>query len=102
MYSAAGANREKAHAAAARTSGEPIDAAIDPIADQGPQLDREHPLVLDRQIRDAAPGSEPVGCRKRGGRAGVEAPPARTAAVGVGGVGLKFQAEIEFAEKPPG
>src|SRR5207302_9043435 len=53
--------------------GEAIVAAVDAIAHLGAQFARDRALVLDGEIRDAAPRIEPVGRRKRRGRADVEA-----------------------------
>ena len=66
-----------------RADRQAVVAAIDAVADQRPQRNRDHPLVLDRQIRDAAPRIELVGRRERRGRAGVEAAPAGAAMVGL-------------------
>ena len=85
-----------------RTHREAVVAPVDPIADQRPQLERDHPLVLDRQIRDAAPGIEPVGCGERHGRADIEAALAGPAMVGLRRVGFQSQAQIDLAEKQPG
>ena len=63
---------------------------------------RDHPLVLDRQIRDAAPRIEPVGRRKRRRRAGIEAAPAGAAVIGLRGIGLELEAQIDLAEEQPG
>ena len=56
-----------------RADREAIVAAIDAVAHQRAQLARDRTLVLDRQVRDAAPRIEPVGRGKRIGRADVEA-----------------------------
>ena len=81
---------------------EAIVAAIDAVADQRAQLVRDRPLVLDRQIGDAAPRIEPVRGRERGGRAGVETAPAGAAMVALGRVGRQRQAQIDLAEEQPG
>src|SRR5690606_4767936 len=59
--------------------GEAIVAAIDAVADGLPEFVRDRSLVLDRQVGDAAPRIEPVGCREGVGRADVEAGLARAA-----------------------
>ena len=64
-----------------RADREAIVAAIDAIAHQRPQVARDRALVLDREIRDAAPRIETVGRRKRGRRADVEAGAADAAVI---------------------
>ena len=44
-----------------RADRQAIVAAVDAIADRGAQLRRDRPLVLDRQIGDAAARVEPIG-----------------------------------------
>src|SRR4051812_11418842 len=56
-----------------------VVAAVDPVADQRPQLLRNGALVLDRQIGDAAAGVELVRGDDRLRRADVDAPLARAA-----------------------
>ena len=63
---------------------EAVVAAEDAVADAFAQLRRDGPLVLDRQVGDAAPRIEAVGRRKGVRRADVEAAPAGAAAVGLG------------------
>ena len=41
-----------------------VVAAVDAVADQRPQLERDRPVVLDRQVGDAAPRIEPVRRRR--------------------------------------
>ena len=84
-----------------RADREAIVATIDPVADQRPQLDRDHPLVLDRQIRDAAPRIEPVG-RGEASVGQAQAAPARAAVVSFRGIGLELETEINLAEEKPG
>ena len=67
-----------------RADREAIVAAIDAVADRRAKLERDHALVLDRQVRDAAPRVEPIGRGERRGRAGVETAPAGAAMVGLG------------------
>ena len=81
---------------------ETVVAAIDAVADQRPQCGRDRPLVLDRQIRDAAPCIEPIRGRERGGRAGVETAPAGAAMIALGRVGRQRHAEKNLPEKHPG
>src|SRR5262249_62324613 len=52
---------------------EAIVAPVDAVADQRAQRMRDRPFVLDREIRNAAPGIEPIGRRESVGRAHVEA-----------------------------
>ena len=59
------------------------------------------PLVLDRQIGDAAPRIEPVGRGKRRGRADVEAAPAGAAMVGLRRVGRELERGEDLAEEQP-
>ena len=56
-----------------RADGEAIVAAIDAVADRLAEFVRDRPLMLDRQVGDAAPRIEPVGRREGVGRAGVQA-----------------------------
>src|SRR5262249_10284199 len=55
-----------------RAGREAILAAIDAVAEQRPQLGRDHTLVLDRQVRDAAASIEPVRRWEGLRRAGIE------------------------------
>src|SRR3546814_1227311 len=63
------------------TDREAIVAAIDAIADAAPQIERNRPRMLDRQIGDTAPRIEAIGRRKGLRRAGVLAGAAATAAI---------------------
>src|ERR1700690_2971886 len=49
-----------------RADREAIVTTVNAVADQGPELRRNRPLVLDRQIRNAAPRIEFIG-RGKGG-----------------------------------
>ncbi len=80
---------------------ETIVAAVDAIADQRPQLARDRPLVLDRQIGNAAPRVDLVGRGKGGGRAGVETGAAAPAMVGLRLVGRQVEIGEDRAEKQP-
>ena len=78
-----GARQERAVARGARgelvprAHREAIVAAVDAVADRLAEFLRDRPLVLDRQVRDAAPRIEPVGRGEGVGRAGVLARAAR-------------------------
>src|SRR5205085_5782493 len=85
-----------------RADRQAIVAPEDAVADRRPQLIGDRALVLDRQIRDAAPRIEPVGSREGGGRAGVEAAATLAAMVGFRRVGIEREAEINLTEKQPG
>src|SRR5690606_25965858 len=76
---------------------EAVVAAVDAVADGGAELLRDRPLVLDRQVRDAAPCIEPVGRGEGVGRAGVLARAARAAAVGMRPVGCERQRRVDRA-----
>src|SRR5262249_57439346 len=80
-----------------RTHGEAIVAAVDTVAHERTQLTGDRPLVLDRQVRNAAPCIEPIGCRKRRGRADIEASAAIAAVVGFCGISR----QIERSENRP-
>jgi hypothetical protein len=66
---------------------EAIVAAEDPVADLGPQLCRDGALVLDGEVRDAAPGIELERGREGVRRAGVEAAAAGAAMVALASSG---------------
>src|ERR1700730_1153227 len=85
-----------------RTDGEAVVATVNTIADRRAQLDRNHPLVLDRQIRNAAPGIELVGSGERRGRTRIQAAVARAAMVRFSWIGIELEAQIDLAEKEPG
>src|SRR5690606_23712682 len=93
--------RRRARELVPGTDGETIVAAVDPVPHQRPQLLRDLPLVLDREIRDAAPRIEPVGRRKGAGRACLEAPRAGAAAVAARRVRFELAIEIDLAEEQP-
>src|SRR5271166_4591051 len=84
-----------------RTNREAIVTTIDSVADQRAQLERNHALVLDGQIRDAAPRIEPMGRRESRGRARVETAPTRPAIVRRRRIGYEFETEIDLAEEQP-
>ena len=84
-----------------RTDGETIVAAIDAVAHQRPQFARDRTLVLDGQIRNAAPRIEPVGLGKRRGRADIETGAAAAATVRLGCVGRQIERGEDRAEKQP-
>ena len=64
--------------------GEAIVAAIDAVADRFAEFARDRPLVLDGQIRDAAPRIELVGRGEGRGRADVQAGVAGAAMIDIG------------------
>ena len=84
-----------------RAHRETIVAAIDAVAHQRAQLARDRTLVLDRQVRDAAPRIEPVGRREGLGRADVEAGRARAAVIGLGVVRRELERGEDRAEEQP-
>ena len=59
-----------------------VVAAIDAVADQRPQFQRDRAVVFDGEIRDAAARIQPVWRHDGAGRAGVDAGAAGTAVVG--------------------
>src|SRR6056297_2915149 len=58
-----------------------VVAAVDPVADRFAEFQRYRSLKFNRQIGDAAPGVELVGCRDCPGGADVDALAARSAVV---------------------
>src|SRR5215510_8380724 len=62
-----------------------------PLADTLPELGGDRPTMLDRQIRDAAPGVEHVGANESPGGARVQAPCAGATAVWQGRVSLDLR-----------
>src|SRR5690606_10829894 len=73
-----------------RADRQAVVAAVDPVADRNAELAGNMLLVLDRQVRNAAPCIEPVGCRKGAGRANIEAAPAGAAMVALPGIGIQI------------
>ena len=71
----------------------------DAIAHRGPELVRDRPLMLDREVGNAAPCVDPVSGIERLGRAGVEAAAALAAMVALGGIRSERQAEIDLAKE---
>ena len=84
-----------------RAHREAVVAAVDPVADRRPEFLRDRPLVLDRQVRDAAPRVEPIGRREGVGRAGLEAGAAGAAMVLLRRVRLQGQGGEHRAEEQP-
>src|ERR1700730_1013683 len=82
-----------------RARREAVVAAVDAVADERAQLARDRALVLDGEIRDAAPRIELVGRGKRGGGAHVQAGAAAAAVIGFRRVGRKLQRGEETPEK---
>src|SRR5262249_27083837 len=76
-----------------------IVASVDPVADQGPDLDGDAPLELDREVRDAAPRVEPVGGDDRARRADVDALAAAAAVRAHGSVHRERQVRIDIPEE---
>ena len=64
-----------------RADREAIVAAVDAIADRLAEFVRDRPVMLDRQIGNAAPGIEPMRRRESVGRAGGQAAGAGAAAM---------------------
>jgi len=80
---------------------EAIVAAIDAIADGFSKFARNRALVLDGEIGNAAPCVELVRRGKRGGRADIEAGPARTAMIGLRFALRQIERRKDSAEKQP-
>src|SRR5690606_30634689 len=66
--------------------GKAVVAPEDAVADGRAELVRDRPLVLDREVGDAAARIKAERCGKRPGRADVEAAAAAAAAFGVRGI----------------
>ena len=81
---------------------EAVVAAVDAIAHRGAELPRYVPLVLDREIRDAAPGIELVRRRERVGRAHLQAGAAAAAMIGLRRIGRQREVGEDLAEEQPG
>ena len=84
-----------------RADRQAVVAAIDAVADRRPQRARDVPLVLDRQVGDAAPRIELVGRREGLGGADVEAGPAGAAMVALRRVGRKIEVAEDGTEEQP-
>ncbi len=84
-----------------RADRQAIVAAIDAVADLLAELARDRALVLDGEIRNAAPRIEPVGRRERFGRADVETRAARAAMIGLRRIERQFQRREQRAQKQP-
>ena len=85
-----------------RADREAIVAAIDAVADRRPEFLRDRPLMLDREIGDAAPRIEPErapGRRRSGRRRGrrVQLPQR----IGMRRVRLELQRRVDRAEEQP-
>src|SRR5690348_2282340 len=78
-----------------------VVAAVDPVADQRPQRLRDRALVLDRQVRDAAPRVELVRTGDRPRRACVDAARARAATLLRGLVAGQRQVGVDLAQEEP-
>src|ERR1051326_5923949 len=76
-----------------RAHREAIVAAEDAVADQRAQFLRDRPLMLDREIGDAAPRIELIGGRKGICRAAIEAAPASTAMIFLRDIRFEFEAQ---------
>ena len=85
-----------------RADREAVVAAIDAVADSGRSSAGIVPLVLDREVGDAAPRIEPVGRGKRRRRAGIQAAPAGPAVIGRRRVGRQIERRLDLAEEQPG
>ena len=75
-------------------------AAVEPVAHPRPGR-RRCPAVLDGQVRDAAAGIELVGRGDGAGRAGVDAAPARAAAVDRRLIGRQLERGDDLAQQQP-
>src|SRR3984957_10621162 len=85
-----------------RADREAVVAAINPIADGRAKLRGDRPLMLNRQIRDAAPRIEAIGRGKSLRRTDVEAGAAGSAMIDLGRVRGKSEVGEYRAEKQPG
>ena len=85
-----------------RADRETVVAAVDAIAHRGAELPRYVPLVLDREVRDAAPGVELVRRGERVGRADVQAGAAAAAVIDLRRIGRKREVGEDLAEEQPG
>lgn len=80
-----------------------VVATEDPVPEEGAELDGDRPVVLDREIGDAAAGVEAVGGGERARRTHLEAGPATPTAVRCGGrVGREREIRQDFAEQAGG
>ena len=84
-----------------RANRQAIVAAIDAVAEQRTQFARDRSLVLDSEIRDAAPRIETIRCGKRVSWTDVEAGAATAAMVVFGGVRRQIERGEERAQKQP-
>src|SRR3546814_4020501 len=84
-----------------RTDRKAIVAAIDAVADPAPQVQRDRPGMLDRQIGYAAPRIEAIGRGKGLRRAGVLAGAAAAAAVAPRPARNQIERRVDRAEKQP-
>ena len=66
------------------------------------KFERDVALMLDGEVRDAAPGIQPVGSREGVRRADIEALAAGAAMVGLGLVGREVEGREQLAEEEPG
>src|SRR6185369_7352395 len=81
--------------------GEAVVAAKNAVADFSAQLGRDKPLVLDGQVRDAAPAIELVRRREGVGWADIETAPARAATVALGRVRRQGGGGEDRAQEKP-
>src|SRR5688572_12483658 len=78
-----------------------IVAAIDAVANQGPQLDGDGAFVLDGEVRDAASRIELVGGADRPRRTDVDAALAAPAMLGLWRIQRQRQVAVDLAEEKP-
>src|SRR5439155_2148514 len=84
------------------TNRQAIVAAENAVADRRPQFMGDRPLMLDSQIRDAAPRVETIGSGEGIGRAGVETALTGAAMVLFRHVRIEREAQVDLAEEQPG
>src|ERR1035437_8416954 len=84
-----------------RANRQAIVAAIDAVAYSRAEFMRDRPLMLDGEIRNAAPRIEAVRLRKRRGRADVETGTACAATVRLRRIGRQIERGENRAEEKP-
>ena len=81
--------------------GETVVAAIDPVADQGPQRRVYRSFVLDGQVGDAAPCVDLVGTGKGSRRADIETGAAGATVVNLRRIDVQIRGREHRAEEKP-
>src|SRR5690606_7963567 len=93
------AERSRTREAVPRTGELAVVAAVDPVADRRAQRFGNRTLVLDGEVRDAAPRVQPVGRDDRAGGAGVDAAGAAPAVLADRLVGRQREIGVERADE---